>query len=81
MPYICPYSPLELLEMNPYNLDYDARVILPSGQVGTLDKLGFRLGQVAIDDGGRWAGKLADLRPYLDGVEPSPSIQQLSLLP
>jgi hypothetical protein len=80
MAWQCPYTPLELLEMNPHDLDYDSRVILPTGQIGTLDKLGFRLGQVAIDGGGRWAGPLTDLRPYREGEEPKPRIEQLSLL-
>ena len=75
-----PPTPLEQLAMNPHNFDYDARVVLPSGQTGTLDKLGFRLGQVAIDGGGRWAGPLADLRPLTEGEAPQPRVQQLSLL-
>ena len=75
-----PYTPLELHQMNPHGLDYDSRVVLPDGTLGTVIKAGFRYGTVATDGGGIWKGKFADLRPHIEGEEPKPRIEQLSLL-
>jgi len=80
MSWQCPYSPLELLEMNPHQLDYDSRVILPDGTVGTITKAGYSYATVATDGGGIWKGKFTDLRPHIEGEEPKPRIEQLSLL-
>ena len=74
------YSPIELYQMNPHQIDYDSRVILPDGTLGTVIKAGFRYATVATDTGDIWKGKFADLRPHIEGEEPKPRIEQLSLI-
>lgn len=75
-----PPSPLELLEMNPHQLDYDSRVILPDGNTGIVIKAGFSHCTVATADGHTWKGKFIDLRPHIEGEEPRPAIDQLSII-
>ena len=76
----CPYTPLQLIEMNPHGLDYDSRVVTPDGRLGTVVKAGFKYGTVATDCGGIWKGKFTDLRPHVDGEAPTPQVEQLGLL-
>ena len=75
-----PPSPLEQYQMNPSGFDYDSRVILPDGTVGTVIKAGFSHCTVGTDGGGIWKGKFIDLRPLTEGEAPQPRVQQLSLL-
>ncbi len=79
MAWKCPYTPLELHQLNPHGFDYGHRVILPDGRAGMVSKVGYKYGHVDADTGADWKGYLADLRPdQLDEIG-QPRVQQLSL--
>jgi hypothetical protein len=79
MTWQCPYTPLELLELNPHNFDYGDLVILPDGRTGMVSKAGYKYAWVDADTGADWKGAFADLRPYATSEAGVVRVQQLSL--
>jgi len=63
MAWQCPYTPLELHQLNPHDIDYGDLVVLPDGRTGMVSKAGYKYGRVDADTGADWIGKLAELRP------------------
>jgi hypothetical protein len=79
MVWQCPYSPLELHQLNPHGFDYSARVILPDGRAGMVSKVGYKYASVDADIGADWKGAFAELRPYAPAEAGVARVQQLSL--
>jgi hypothetical protein len=79
MAWQCPYSPLELHQLNPHGFDYGHRVILPDGRAGMVSKAGYKYAHVDADTGADWKGHFADLRPYSRRDAGVARVQQLSL--
>jgi hypothetical protein len=79
MPYQCPYTPLELHQLNPHGFDYNHRVVLPDGRLGTISKIGYSYVWADADTGPDWCGKLAELRPATPTEIGQPRVIQLSL--
>jgi hypothetical protein len=80
MTWQCPYTPLELHQLNPHNFDYGDRVVLPDGRPGMVSKVGYKYGHVDADTGADWKGLLSELRPEQPAEVRQPRVQQLSLL-
>lgn len=80
MSYQCPYSPLELHQLNPHGFDYGDRVVLPDGRTGTISKMGYSFTSVDADTGADWQGRLIELRPATPDEIGQPRVVQLSLL-
>ena len=79
MAYTCPYTPLELVAMNPHNFDYNHRVVLPDGRTGTISKMGYSFTSVDADSGADWQGRLIELRPATPDEVGQPRVEQLRL--
>lgn len=79
MTWQCPYTPLELYQLNPHNFAYGDRVVLPDGRTGTVSKTGYKYGFVDADTGADWKGHLAELRPEQLTEIGQPRVQQLAL--
>ncbi|MBW4486009.1 MAG: hypothetical protein KME14_26090 [Tildeniella torsiva UHER 1998/13D] len=80
MTWQCPYTPLELHQLNPHGFDYGDRVVLPDGRTGMVSKVGYKYGHVDADTGADWKGLLAELRPATPVEVGQPRYQQLSLI-
>jgi hypothetical protein len=80
MTWQCPYTPLELHQLNPHNFTYADRVVLPDGRTGMVSKVGYKYGYVDADTGAEWRGCLKDLRPAVEAEIGRPNTQQLTLL-
>ncbi|MGB3310277.1 MAG: hypothetical protein WBG32_16725 [Nodosilinea sp.] len=80
MTWQCPYTPLELHQLNPHGFDYGDRVVLPDGRPGMVSKVGYKYGFVDADAGADWRGLLTELRPDTPTEAGQPRVQQLSLL-
>ncbi|MBD1877067.1 hypothetical protein H6F75_26635 [Nodosilinea sp. FACHB-131] len=80
MAWQCPYTPLELHQLNPHNFDYGDRVVLPDGRTGMVSKVGYKYGHVDADTEADWKGYLAELRPLVTEEIGQTRVQQLSLL-
>lgn len=74
-----PPTPLEQLAMNPHQLEYGRRVILPDGRLGTVSKTGWKYAHVDADNGADWKGELLQLRPYSEVEAGRPRVEQLAL--
>lgn len=79
MTWQCPYTPLELHQLNPHNFAYGDRIVLPDGRPGMVSKVGYKYGHVDADTGADWKGYLVDLRPATSTEVGLPRMQQLAL--
>ena len=79
MPYTCPYTPIELHQLNPHGFDYNHRVTLPDGRTGTISKMGRRSVYVDVDTGADWSGPARELRPAIPSEFGQPRVQKLRL--